>query len=87
MNKFLNSVISKAAQNLEDHEFCQYHKGEHLVAFDFESRTFGCERCVYEGVYKDPKFVSWTAREIKDEFDYEYYQLLKYMGNVEEFSP
>lgn len=79
MNKFLNSVISKAAQNMEEHEYCPLHKGESLVAFDFESRHFGCERCVFEGIYKDPKFVSWSAREIKDEFDVEYYQFLKHL--------
>jgi len=72
---------------MEDHEFCNLHKNESLVAFDYASRHFGCERCVFEGVYKDPKFVSWSAREIKDEFDVEYYQLLKHLQSVEELSP
>lgn len=87
MNKFLNSVLSKAAQNLDENEFCSIHRGEHLVAFDFDSKHFGCERCVYDGIYQDPKFISWTAREIKDEFDIEYYNLAKHIGNIEEFSP
>ncbi len=72
MNKFANSVISKAAQNLEDNETCMRHKNEHLVAFDEETKSFGCERCVFENKYNDPKFVSWYARDVKDEFDVEY---------------
>lgn len=85
MNKILNSVISKAASFVDESEHCKVHKNEHLVAFDYDSRKFGCERCVFDGYYKEPKFVSWSAREIKDEFDNEYYKMLKNVGSVEEF--
>ena len=49
MNKFLNSIISKAAQIMEENEMCTYHKNEYLVAIDSDNKSFGCERCVYEG--------------------------------------
>lgn len=87
MNKFLNSVISKAAQNLDEHDSCEFHRGEKLVAFNYENKRFGCERCVYEGTNNLHKFISWEARDIKDEFDIEYFNLLKHLGNVEELSP
>ena len=77
----------KAATQLEESDFCLIHKNEALTAFDFESKNFGCERCVFEGTYRDPKFISWTAREIKDEFDYEYYRLLRNRGSLEDLSP
>lgn len=73
MNKFLNSVLSKAAQSLEGNEQCPIHRNEYLVAIDSDRKRLGCERCVFEGRHDDPKFVSLFAREIKDEFDIEYY--------------
>ena len=83
----MNSIIQKASQNIEENENCPLHRNEALVAFDFDSKTFGCDRCVYDGLHKNPKFISWTAREIKDEFDTEYYRLMKNRANLEEFTP
>ena len=73
----MNSVLSKAAQFLEENETCPLHRNEYLVAIDSDRKKLGCERCVYEGHHLDPKFISLFAREIKDDFDNEYFRFLK----------
>ena len=77
MNRFLNSIINKAARNVQDSETCHKHKGEYLVAFDTASKNFGCERCVYEGRYEDPRFISIVASEIKEDFDTQYVEMIR----------
>ena len=72
---------------MEENETCKFHKAEYLVAIDSDRKNLGCERCVYGGQQKDPKFISLFAREIKDEFDKEYVEFIKNQSGMGDLNP
>jgi hypothetical protein len=72
---------------IEEDQTCGVHRNEYLVAVDYEARKFGCERCVFEGEDIEPKFISLAARDIKDEFDTEYFKFIENQSGIENLTP
>lgn len=87
MGKFLNAMVERAAQKLEQDETCELHKNQRYVAIDRSIKKFGCEKCTYEGVLPDPQFISWGARDVKDAFDEQYFEFMRVAGLLDSLQP
>ena len=72
----------------EDHELCQIHRGEVMIAVDEADMTlYGCNKCVFERRLKKPMFLVTAAKRTKSEIDEHYNRLADNLEKVEQLEP
>ena len=69
-------MIEKTSQLLGNEVQCMKHPGQLLVAFDAKSMQFGCQQCIFHGVFENPEFITLKARDIHDRFKDNYEEYL-----------
>lgn len=68
----------------EDHELCQVHRGEVMIAVDQHDNTlYGCNKCVFERRLQRPQFLVTQAKRTKAEVDAHYNKLVENLDHIE----
>ena len=73
--------------DLETDEVCIDH-GDPIIAVDEENtKSFGCNKCVFERKLARPQFLTKAAKQIKERFDSLYNQLLRTLTEADILEP
>lgn len=88
LNQSLLNQSMAGMLEYEDHELCQIHQGEPMIAVDTNDETlYGCNKCVFERRLTKPRFLATYAKRTKREIDEYYNTLVQNLEAVEGLEP